>query len=94
MDSMRPFSVLMVLILVRSMVVLGTNSCEFPAVYNFGDSNSDTGAMSAAMQEVPPPNGETFFGHPAGRYCDGPLIIDFIGKLPSLLNIYVHTCYI
>lgn len=54
--------------------------CKFPAVYNFGDSNSDTGAISATLSEVLPPNGESFFGHPAGRACDGRLVIDFIGK--------------
>ncbi|KAK9224965.1 hypothetical protein WN943_010005 [Citrus x changshan-huyou] len=61
--------------------------CGFPAVYNFGDSNSDTGGISAAMTQVPPPNGESFFGHPSGRFCDGRLIIDLIAekvKLPYL----------
>ncbi|CAN0904299.1 GDSL esterase/lipase At5g14450 [Linum grandiflorum] len=61
--------------------------CKFPAVYNFGDSNSDTGGRCAAFGEIPPPNGETFFGHPAGRACDGRLIIDFLAdrlKLPYL----------
>ncbi|KAE8655750.1 GDSL esterase/lipase [Hibiscus syriacus] len=42
-------------------------SCGFPAIYNFGDSNSDTGGISAAIYEILSPNGETFFGHPAGR---------------------------
>lgn len=59
----------------------GTRGCKFPAIYNFGDSNSDTGALSAALSEVQPPNGESFFGSPSGRYCDGRLLIDFIGKL-------------
>ncbi|XP_022740258.1 GDSL esterase/lipase At3g27950 [Durio zibethinus] len=66
---------------------VGSMSCGFPAVYNFGDSNSDTGGISAALNEILPPNGETFFGHPAGRACDGRLIIDFIAenlKLPYL----------
>ncbi|KAK6267359.1 hypothetical protein QUC31_018196 [Theobroma cacao] len=65
----------------------GSLSCGFPAIYNFGDSNSDTGGISAAFTEIPPPNGETFFGHPAGRACDGRLIIDFIGKLTSPENL-------
>ncbi|XVF60301.1 hypothetical protein PTKIN_Ptkin08bG0034300 [Pterospermum kingtungense] len=62
-------------------------SCGFPAMYNFGDSNSDTGGISAAFTEIQPPNGETFFGHPAGRASDGRLIVDFIAenlKLPYL----------
>lgn len=54
--------------------------CQFPAIFNFGDSNSDTGAVSATFGRLSLPNGQTFFGKPAGRYCDGRLVIDFIGK--------------
>lgn len=63
----------------------GPTGCEFLAVFNFGDSNSDTGAISAALSEVAPPNGETFFGHPSGRFCDGRLIVDFIGESARLV---------
>lgn len=55
--------------------------CSFRAIFNFGDSNSDTGGLSAVFGQAPPPNGETFFHSPAGRVCDGRLLIDFIGKL-------------
>ncbi|WCJ30081.1 GDSL esterase/lipase At5g14450 [Euphorbia peplus] len=61
--------------------------CEFPAIYNFGDSNSDTGGISAAFDPTRPPNGEAFFHKPAGRASDGRLIIDFTAekfKLPYL----------
>ncbi|KAL9246523.1 hypothetical protein vseg_020046 [Gypsophila vaccaria] len=61
--------------------------CQISAIYNFGDSNSDTGAVSAAFGRVPHPNGISFFGKPSGRYCDGRLIIDFIAeklRLPHL----------
>ncbi|MQM23081.1 hypothetical protein Taro_056142 [Colocasia esculenta] len=54
--------------------------CDFPAIFNFGDSNSDTGGLSAAFGPAPPPNGETFFGMPVGRYCDGRLVVDFIAE--------------
>lgn len=86
LDSMRLLCVLGVLLLemmVQLRVVMGgtgLQKCGFPAIYNFGDSNSDTGGISAALNEVTSPNGESFFGHPAGRFCDGRLIIDFIGK--------------
>lgn len=53
--------------------------CDFPAIFNFGDSNSDTGGLSAAFGQAPPPNGESYFRGPAGRYSDGRLVIDFIG---------------
>lgn len=60
-------------------LILCWNHCDFPAIFNFGDSNSDTGGLSAAFGQAPPPHGETFFHTPAGRYSDGRLIIDFIG---------------
>ncbi|KAK4478238.1 hypothetical protein RD792_017521 [Penstemon davidsonii] len=56
------------------------NGCRFSSIYNFGDSNSDTGSVSATFGRVPPPNGRTFFGKPSGRYSDGRLIIDFIAE--------------
>lgn len=56
------------------------SNCSFPAIFNFGDSNSDTGGKSAAFHRLPYPNGETFFHKPSGRYCDGKVIIDFIGE--------------
>ncbi|KAK9675520.1 hypothetical protein RND81_11G012200 [Saponaria officinalis] len=56
------------------------NECKFPAIFNFGDSNSDTGGLSAAFGQVGPPAGETYFHSPAGRYSDGRLIIDFIAQ--------------
>ncbi|KAL6288140.1 hypothetical protein ACE6H2_012530 [Prunus campanulata] len=56
------------------------SACDFPAIYNFGDSNSDTGGISAAFYPMASPCGETFFHRPAGRGCDGRLMIDFIAK--------------
>lgn len=61
--------------------------CEFPAIYNFGDSNSDTGGISAAFEPIRAPYGEAFFHKPAGRDSDGRLIIDFIGKEHFKLSI-------
>ncbi|PIM97934.1 Alpha-L-fucosidase [Handroanthus impetiginosus] len=52
--------------------------CNYSAIYNFGDSNSDTGGIFAAFYPPAPPSGETYFGRPAGRASDGRLIIDFI----------------
>ncbi|KAM2449647.1 hypothetical protein PS1_019731 [Malus domestica] len=53
--------------------------CQFPAVFNFGDSNSDTGGLASSLIAPTPPYGETFFGMPAGRFSDGRLTIDFLG---------------
>ncbi|KAJ4790437.1 GDSL esterase/lipase [Rhynchospora pubera] len=56
--------------------------CNFPAIFNFGDSNSDTGGLSATSLTDPVgwPNGETFFKMPSGRNADGRLLIDFIAE--------------
>lgn len=59
-------------------------SCSFPAIFNFGDSNSDTGGLSAAFGQAPYPNGQTFFHSPSGRFSDGRLVVDFIGACTHL----------
>ncbi|KAJ1382782.1 SGNH hydrolase superfamily [Sesbania bispinosa] len=71
----------------------GSNRCEYPAIFNFGDSNSDTGAISAAFTGVHPPNGQNFLGSLSGRACDGRLIIDFITKELKLpyLSAYLNS---
>ncbi|XP_076927925.1 GDSL esterase/lipase At3g26430-like [Bidens hawaiensis] len=70
--------VLFLLLLLSSKPVSATFSCYFPAVFNFGDSNSDTGGLAAAFGQFSSPNGETFFHRPAGRVSDGRLLIDFM----------------
>ncbi|XP_057720175.1 GDSL esterase/lipase At5g14450-like [Arachis stenosperma] len=57
-----------------------TPGCDFPAIFNFGDSNSDTGCMSSAFYPAILPYGQTFFHDAAGRASDGRLIIDFIAE--------------
>ncbi|KAE8690837.1 GDSL esterase/lipase [Hibiscus syriacus] len=61
-------------------VVITKTPCHFPAVFNFSDSNSDTGGLSAAFGQAPPSNGMSYFGHPVGRYCNGRLLIDFVAE--------------
>ncbi|XAR49089.1 Alpha-L-fucosidase [Bertholletia excelsa] len=73
-----------------------SNSVHFnyPAVFNFGDSNSDTGGLVAGKAEpLPPPNGQTYFKKPSGRFCDGRLIIDFLMDAMDLpfLNPYLDA---
>ncbi|KAL2938971.1 hypothetical protein RDABS01_022420 [Bienertia sinuspersici] len=69
-------------------IIGSSGECQIPAIYNFGDSNSDTGCVSAAFRRVLYPNGIAFFGKPSGRYCDERVIIDFvdnvINRLPRL----------
>ncbi|XP_068665259.1 GDSL esterase/lipase At3g26430-like [Aristolochia californica] len=73
--------------------VSAASRCEFPAMFNFGDSNSDTGGLSASFGPAPEPNGESFWGHPAGRYSDGRLIVDFIANSLGLpyLDAYLNS---
>lgn len=61
--------------------------CSFPAIFNFGDSNSDTGGLSAAFGQAPYPNGETYFHVPSGRFSDGRLVIDFIGTASATSSV-------
>ncbi|KAK4367416.1 hypothetical protein RND71_011208 [Anisodus tanguticus] len=64
-----------------SSAAVATNAkppCNFPAIYNFGDSNSDTAGISATFEPIQAPYGESFFRKPAGRFSDGRLLIDFI----------------
>ncbi|KGN59717.1 GDSL esterase/lipase At5g14450 [Cucumis sativus] len=70
-----------------------SRACNFPAIYNFGDSNSDTGGISAAFYPTILPCGQTFFHKTAGRGCDGRLIIDFIAKQLELpyLSAYLNS---
>ncbi|XP_022897366.1 GDSL esterase/lipase At4g01130-like [Olea europaea var. sylvestris] len=58
--------------------------CAFQAIFNFGDSNSDTGAFYAAFPSQPSPNGMTYFKRPTGRATDGRLYIDFLAQALGL----------
>ncbi|GAB4860363.1 hypothetical protein Ancab_035521 [Ancistrocladus abbreviatus] len=56
----------------------------FDAIYQFGDSISDTGNLVMENPSTPfcskLPYGETFFRHPTGRCSDGLLMIDFVAR--------------
>ncbi|KAG7012778.1 GDSL esterase/lipase, partial [Cucurbita argyrosperma subsp. argyrosperma] len=72
--------------------VLARKPCNFPAIFNFGDSNSDTGGFSAVFGQAPPPNGMSYFHGPVGRYSDGRLIVDFIGIYFLSFVLCVRVC--
>ncbi|XP_062090586.1 GDSL esterase/lipase At4g01130 isoform X1 [Humulus lupulus] len=61
-----------------------SSKCEFKAIFNFGDSNSDTGGFWAAFPAQSGPFGITFFKKPSGRASDGRLIIDFLAQALGL----------
>ncbi|KAM0938490.1 putative sinapine esterase [Dioscorea sansibarensis] len=60
----------------------------FCSIMTFGDSSSDNGNLLYSLHNehpvVYPPNGETFFGHPTGRFCDGRIISDFLAEWMGL----------
>ncbi|THG23712.1 hypothetical protein TEA_019509 [Camellia sinensis var. sinensis] len=58
--------------------------CAFEAIFNFGDSNSDTGGFWAAFPAESGPFGMTYFKKPAGRATDGRLMIDFLAQALGL----------
>ncbi|PKU84142.1 GDSL esterase/lipase At4g01130-like isoform X1 [Dendrobium catenatum] len=58
--------------------------CSFPAIFNFGDSNSDTGGFWAAFPAQRAPFGMTYFKKPAGRASDGRAVIDFLAQALGL----------
>ncbi|XWS64583.1 hypothetical protein CRYUN_Cryun05aG0016000 [Craigia yunnanensis] len=67
---------------------------NYPAIFNFGDSNSDTGELVAALGDILDlPNGQTHFKTPSGRFCNGWLIIDFLMDAIDLpfLNAYLDS---
>ncbi|XVE60327.1 hypothetical protein DITRI_Ditri05aG0120100 [Diplodiscus trichospermus] len=74
-------------------VVYAEEHCDFPAIFNLGDSNSDTGGYAAAFDPPTSPYGETYFHMPAGRFSDGRLIIDFIAEAFGLpfINAYLDS---
>ncbi|KAK4798331.1 hypothetical protein SAY86_030657 [Trapa natans] len=64
----------------------------YDAIFNFGDSLSDTGNFLRSGALAFPvigrlPYGETFFGHATGRCSDGRLIVDYITEAFGLPHI-------
>nr|AAY41078.1 lanatoside 15-O-acetylesterase [Digitalis grandiflora] len=78
-STLRNFMVYVV-VLMGVSVRMSEAKCDFKAIFNFGDSNSDTGGFWAAFPAENPPNGMTYFKRPAGRAADGRLIIDFLAQ--------------
>eukprot|EP01018_Ginkgo_biloba_P002411 Gb_23543 [translate_table: standard] len=85
MDYRRLLSHVLIIVL---LPILSQCHCNFPAIFNFGDSSSDTGAIHFTfpynMLAENSPYGETYFGGPANRYSDGRLSIDFFATALGL----------
>lgn len=71
---------------------ISTSPLRYHAIFNFGDSLSDTGNFLLSGALAFPvigklPYGETSFRHATGRCSDGRLVIDFIGTLIYLSSV-------
>lgn len=84
--------VLVAVVVVVTVVVffstsLGECKCEIKGIFNFGDSNTDTGGFFAAFPSERGPFGMTFFKKPVGRASDGRVIVDFLGNFTIFLKL-------
>ncbi|KAJ1414685.1 SGNH hydrolase superfamily [Sesbania bispinosa] len=85
MSSRASINILVIFsIVLPCLVGLSHSDCDFKAIFNFGDSNSDTGGFYAAFPAQSGPFGMTYFNKPAGRASDGRLIIDFLAQALGL----------
>ncbi|KAJ1413802.1 SGNH hydrolase superfamily [Sesbania bispinosa] len=85
MSSRASINILVIFTAVLPCLVgLSHAECDFKAIFNFGDSNSDTGGFYAAFPAESGPYGMTYFNKPAGRASDGRLIIDFLAQALGL----------
>lgn len=69
---------------------------NYPAAFNFGDSNSDTGELVAGKGfSLDLPYGQNYFNtSSSGRFCNGRLIVDFLSKIsntPFSLCFYISS---
>ncbi|KAL5571542.1 hypothetical protein UlMin_021139 [Ulmus minor] len=72
------------IVMVTSFSCSSCSKCDFEGIFNFGDSNSDTGGFWAAFPAQSGPFGMTYFKKPVGRATDGRLIVDFLAQALGL----------
>ncbi|XP_004240088.1 GDSL esterase/lipase At4g01130-like isoform X1 [Solanum lycopersicum] len=79
-SSIVVWFILVIIIITTTCNNLVESKCAFEAIFNFGDSNSDTGGFNAAFPSQGPPYGMTYFKRPTGRASDGRVIVDFLAQ--------------
>jgi GDSL-like Lipase/Acylhydrolase len=85
------FSPVMILVMFVALMKSVDSKC---ILFNFGDSNSDTGGLMAGLGfYLGPPAGRTFFNRTTGRFCDGRLYIDFICNFSNLILVFSLCCF-
>ncbi|TVU37577.1 hypothetical protein EJB05_10899, partial [Eragrostis curvula] len=69
--------------------------CRFARLFSFGDSITDNGNwlryVSSPGGVASSPYGDTFFRRPTGRFCDGRIIIDYVGELSCPCSSHQRT---
>ncbi|KAK9094389.1 hypothetical protein Scep_025858 [Stephania cephalantha] len=75
---------MLVLVLMLVVCYRSEAECKLEAIFNFGDSNSDTGGFWAAFPAQSLPYGLTYFKRPSGRASDGRLLLDFLAQALGL----------
>ncbi|KAI4372256.1 hypothetical protein MLD38_010509 [Melastoma candidum] len=91
-NNMSSFILFLSIPLVLCFVAAAGSS--FPVVFNFGDSNSDTGNLVSGLGiRLDLPNGQTYFKMPSERFCDGRLVVDFLVDAMDMpfLNAYLDS---
>ncbi|WCJ22369.1 GDSL-like Lipase/Acylhydrolase superfamily protein [Euphorbia peplus] len=94
LKSPGSLAMMMVMMMMMAMLSVGRSSrCEIEGIFNFGDSNSDTGGFWAAFPAQSAPFGMTYFHKPTGRASDGRLALDFIAQALGFpfLSPYLQT---
>ncbi|KAH0733243.1 hypothetical protein KY290_002355 [Solanum tuberosum] len=81
MTTLRAITLLLLLFMVAATEC---KQCAFEAIFNFGDSNTDTGGFWAAFPAQAPPHGMTYFNKPVGRATDGRVVVDFLAQALDL----------
>lgn len=70
---------LLLLLLLHPPQVVESKCGEDAVIFTFGDSNSDTGGLTAGLgYAIPLPSGRLFFHRATGRFSDGRIILDFL----------------
>ncbi|KAL5199905.1 hypothetical protein ABZP36_021108 [Zizania latifolia] len=80
-----PAPAAMLLLLCVTMMAAAAAAQSYNALYNFGDSITDTGNLCtngkpSSITFTQPPYGQTYFGSPTCRCCDGRVIVDFLAS--------------
>ncbi|XP_023545469.1 GDSL esterase/lipase At1g54790-like [Cucurbita pepo subsp. pepo] len=92
----KSFAIPLFLAMCSTIFRIGSSAVfDYPAVFNFGDSNSDTGDLVAGKGfSLSLPYGQNYFKTPStGRFCNGRLIVDFLMDAMDMpyLNPYLDS---